>query len=150
MRLITSWLIVAGVLAGIAAAVVGYRAVVVGTHLRPTTAPVAAPAAAPAPVLKIRLLPCESGWVQRGQACVRVRTRVVVAPVSARPVYIASVPVQTQSSVRSTAKVSHHPARPSHAHTHPVTATPPPPVTGSPGGDGSDDQPSAGPAQHDD
>lgn len=93
MRRITSSLVVAGTVAGIAGAVVAYQSTVTG----PTaTHPVAAPAAAAeAPQVTTKLLPCEDGTKLVKGICVRTKHRVVVHEV-ARPPAVASTRTATE------------------------------------------------------
>lgn len=73
MRISAPLLTLAGTAAGTAAAFVAYQSAA-GT----ATEPASAPAGTPAPAAVTSFKPCENGWKLVGNACVRVKKRVVV------------------------------------------------------------------------
>lgn len=91
MRVLTTYLVAIGIVAGLVGAAVGYRAVTATPDQRPAAAQEQLPQAKPAPKPQVRLLPCERGWTQHGRACVRVVTKTVDAGGSAG---VGSVPPQ--------------------------------------------------------
>lgn len=121
MRVLTSTLVAAGILAGLIGAVVGYRAVTATPDQKPASLLEQVHQAAPAVKPRVRLLPCERGWTQRGKACVKVVTKVVnTGPVS--PAGIATVPAPVvraaatrpvHSSTGAHAQPTHEPTQPS-------------------------------------
>lgn len=91
MRRLTTPLIVAGAVAGLAGAVVTYQSTAATVAERPVSAAEASPT--PAPVTK--LLPCESGTKLVKGVCVRTKHRIVVREVA------AAAPVQAATPARS-------------------------------------------------
>jgi len=73
VRISAPLLTLAGTAAGTAAAVVAYQ-----SAAGSATAPASAPAGTPTPAAVTSFKPCENGWKLVGNACVRVRKKVVV------------------------------------------------------------------------
>lgn len=141
MRVLLSAAILAGTVAGLGGAVVTYRDAAgdrPGASPNASSGRPAAPSQTPAVVIRYR--PCEKGWVRRGQACVRVRTKVVVVP-AVVPVVTSASPAPALPAFARSAPAGSRPA--THRTTH-QAAHPAPSV--EPGDDGAQ----AGPAPTDD
>lgn len=137
MRVVTSSLVAAGVIAGIAVGVSAYQA---AAHPGPPHAKVAAPAAAE-PTLEpaARWQPCEPRTHLVGGTCVRVVRRVVVHIV---PPATASVPASVTIAPRAV-PVRHHSAGSGHKRPVNVSSvtTSGKPNGGASPGTGTDDVP---------
>ena len=101
MRFSAPLLTLAGTVAGTAAAVVAYQATAAAG---PATRPASVTTQEPAPASSTTWKSCEQGWKVVGDACVRVKEKVVVVHDLPAP---AAAPATT-AGVRSTSHTSTH------------------------------------------
>lgn len=118
MRVLTSTLVAAGILAGLIGAVVGYRAVTAAPDQKPASLLERVHQATPAVQPRVQLLPCERGWTQRGKACVKVVTKVVYSGSASSAAGVPAPVVRTTAASRPVHRsTAPHTEEPSHTET---------------------------------
>lgn len=110
MRISAPLLTLAGTVAGTVAAVAAYQSAVGPSATKPASSTTTD---TPAPVASTSWLPCEKGWKLKGNACVRVKEKVVV-------VHDLPAPAAPQAQVATTRSSGGHSAARDHSSSNEV------------------------------